>query len=188
MSSVYFISDTHLGHRAIMKYRTIEGITTEQEHSEMILDNIKSTVTKRDTLWFGGDVAFTYEWLMRLKEIQCRKHLILGNHDEFKMSLYLDVFERVHAFVKLKSEFWISHAPLHEAELRGKISLHGHVHSQTIMKDGIEDSRYFNLCVENINYKPISMVEILDRTQAQRAINKIERDEQRRLRNEVRAS
>ena len=38
-------------------------------------------------------------------------------------------------------------------ELKGKINLHGHIHL-------IDDLRYFNVSMENIDYTPISLEEI----------------------------
>ena len=40
-------------------------------------------------------------------------------------------------------------------KLKGKINLHGHVHS-----NNIDDLLYFNVSMENINYTPISLEEI----------------------------
>lgn len=67
---------------------------------------------------------------------------------------YVQVFDDVQGFMKYK-EFWLSHAPIHPNELRGKVNIHGHVHSATI-----DDDRYFNTSLENIGYKPISLQEI----------------------------
>ena len=187
MSEVFFISDLHFGHRSILKYRQREGITTEQEHSELIFHNIMTVVSKRDNLWVLGDVAFTKEWLYKLKYIKCRKNLILGNHDEHNMQDYLNVFDSVHAFVKFR-EFWLSHCPMHEAELRGRINVHGHVHKQTIMKDGKPDPRYYNVCVENVDWKPISLTELKAQTEEMRKINHEERERLRSARNATNVS
>jgi calcineurin-like phosphoesterase family protein len=71
-----------------------------------------------------------------------KKVLVLGNHDILTTQEYLSVFDEVQGLVK-KYGMWISHAPVHPNELRGKYNVHGHVHYASI-----EDDRYFNVCPE----------------------------------------
>ncbi len=82
------------------------------------------------------------------------KHLILGNHDKFTLETYSQYFNKIHGFMK-KGGFWLSHAPIHPKELRGRVNIHGHVHSKSI-----PDPRYFNVSVEALGGIPISMDEI----------------------------
>lgn len=158
MSKVYVISDTHFGHNSITKYRP--QFETAAEHDAFILQNIKDVVCKRDVLIMLGDIAFTLEALQRLKSIKCTKQLILGNHDmQFSRDHFqelLKVFTRVDALRSYKG-CWLSHAPIHPEELRGKVNLHGHTHYHNI-----EDVRYRNVCVENIDYKPVDFREVMD--------------------------
>ena len=55
----------------------------------------------------------------------------------------------------------LSHIPIHEQQLaRFKKNIHGHLHSNHVMKDNgyggkIIDSRYFNVSVEQIDFAPI---------------------------------
>lgn len=170
MSRVFHIGDLHLGHRNILKYR--EEFSTIDEHNQTLAENIKSTVNKRDTLWLHGDILFDDdEETMRcfheiISSCQCIRW-ILGNHDtdnSKRQSILKKVFNemyeahsgtfRVHSLVKYK-ESWLSHAPIHPDELRGKINIHGHVHSKSI-----DDKRYYNVSAENIGYKPISYLQI----------------------------
>jgi len=156
VSKVYVISDTHFGHKNITKYRP--QFKTAEEHDAVLLQNIKNVVSKRDILIMLGDIAFNTEALMKLKSIECRKQLILGNHDmQFSrvdiLKLY-EVFTRVDALRSYKG-VWLSHAPIHPDELRGKKNVHGHTHFNSI-----EDPRYFNACVEQLDYKPKLFTEI----------------------------
>ena len=154
------MSDPHLGHENICNFRT--QFNSSKEHDECLRDNYHSIVRPKDTVWFNGDVAFTPEALEDLKSWNGVKHLVLGNHDnaEFKkrgvsLEMLQSVFEdRIYGFAR-KHGFWVSHCPIAEEELRGRINLHGHVHNKTIQKFG-----YLNLSMENINYKPISLDKI----------------------------
>lgn len=79
--------------------------------------------------------------------------LILGNHDtDRKLSIndLVYVYDEIHSLYKHK-EFWLSHAPIHSDELRGKINIHGHTHEHCI-----DDDRYINVCVEQF-HKPVSI-------------------------------
>lgn len=156
MSKVYFISDLHLGHNNICKFEGINrgGVSTIKEHDDWIIDRWNSVVTKRDLTWVLGDAAFSKEGLAKMNRLNGSKHLILGNHDQFPLALYQQYFNKIHGFVK-KGRFWLSHAPIHSQELRGKFNLHGHVHSKTL-----EDLNYFNVCIEPLQGQPISYEEL----------------------------
>ena len=177
MSKVYFISDCHFGHRGIGKYRT--QFSSTEEHDEFVFENIMKTVNKRDTLWMLGDMFFDGEVLEKYgKHIAERAgytHLILGNHDtdntyrKKNVGRMFDLFDSVHG-LHSKYGFWISHAPIHPAELRGKVNIHGHVHFATVQamtyyrdtgrEETYPDPNYVNVCCENVNYKPIALQDI----------------------------
>lgn len=161
MSVAYFVSDLHLGHKNIPKYRSSYGEQFKdlQSHNEFVIEQIQKTVSKRDTLWILGDTCFTKETLPLLNEIQCEKRLILGNHctERLHISEYLPYFKDIHGMYKHSSGMMLSHAPVHPLELRGRFNIHGHVHSATLPK---EFWQYYNVSLENINFKPISLDEI----------------------------
>ena len=154
MSETYFISDLHLGHKNILKFSNSRAGSTVDEHDEQLIASISSTVCKRDNLYILGDVCFDIKKMDMLRRINCRKVLLLGNHDEFNIGVYLKYFDKVAGLLSYKG-FWLSHAPVHPAELRGKINIHGHVHSADI-----PDERYFNVCVESLDGVPVSLSSI----------------------------
>ena len=51
---IYFISDTHFGHKNIVSYCKRPFIDTH-EMNKTIIDNINSVVKPSDTLYFLGD-------------------------------------------------------------------------------------------------------------------------------------
>jgi calcineurin-like phosphoesterase family protein len=157
MSDVYVISDLHFGHKNILNYRT--GFSSIEEHDTIIMDNILSTVGERDTLWMLGDCFFNEESLEYLRRISSKclqVNLVLGNHDTDNAVRQRNIRTILNEGLvnKIGSTFkrhgaWLTHTPIHPDELRGCTNIHGHVHTATI-----QDSRYFNACVENINYTP----------------------------------
>lgn len=142
MANVWFTSDLHFGHKNIHKFRL--EVTSEEDNRQRIKDDWNRVVTKRDDVYVLGDAAFTVETVEEFKDLPGRKFLIRGNHDELDTQVYLKYFSAIYGLKKYK-EFWLSHAPIHPDELRGKINLHGHVHYQDI-----SDHRYFNMCVESL--------------------------------------
>lgn len=165
MSAVYVISDTHFGHKNITNYRPM--FNSMEEHDETIVENILSTVNKRDTLWLLGDCFFeehTIEYGRCISERVEQLNYIPGNHDTDKTArvkifhdmVSMGLFNKVGSMFNT-SGFWLTHAPIHPQELYGRISLHGHVHRKTV-----PDERYINVSAENINFKPVNLQQLRD--------------------------
>ncbi|AXY82796.1 putative serine/threonine protein phosphatase [Acinetobacter phage KARL-1] len=156
MANVLFYGDLHAGHKAIAKYRT--RFRDEQDHFEHVEREYYNAVTKRDVCYFTGDAVFSLERARQIAKWPGKKILICGNHDtdNLTMQQLCETFDEVAALRKYK-EFWLSHAPLHPVELRGKINIHGHVHFATL-----DDCRYVNTSLENTDYKPIALYQIRD--------------------------
>lgn len=163
MGGVYFMGDPHLKHRGIVKYRDFE---TVEEHDERVLDGIFSVSGKRHTLMLLGDVFFDsacYEIATNICESFAAVHLFLGNHcteNGDREGLIRRLFienDNLHLHgILSRYNMWITHAPIHDTELRGKvINLHGHNHSQVI-----DDPRYLCVSAEMINYTPVSLEEV----------------------------
>lgn len=161
MAKVYFIGDLHAGHKNVHKFRS--QFNSEEEHFQAMKENYHSVVTKRDKVYFMGDAVFTLERLIDVASWNGTKVLICGNHDldNIDMKTLSMYFDEVHAFCRYK-EFWLSHCPIHPDELRGRKNIHGHTHNFNI-----DDARYFNTSLENIDFKPISLEEVKTRFEEQ---------------------
>lgn len=157
MANVLFCSDLHFGHKNIGKFRH-KFVADEESNRGRIVDDWHKKVTKRDVVYVLGDACFTMETVDSFAQLPGKKVLIRGNHDLLDTQVYLKYFDGVYGLLKYK-EFWLSHAPIHPDELRGKINLHGHVHFGTL-----SDKRYFNCCPENLwmlmNTSLISLEEV----------------------------
>ena len=164
MSKVYFIADTHWGHRNILKYRP--QLSSVEEHDRTIFENIMSVSNKRNHLWLLGDCFFDWYALAFLDECVKRfqaVNFVIGNHDSDsgdRQEILREVVatcNKVHSLVKYH-RFWLSHAPIHPCELRGMLNIHGHMHSESV-----EDERYQCVSCEHTDYSPISLEDIRDR-------------------------
>lgn len=144
MSNIWFCSDLHIGHKKIGEFRSPAGVESELDNRTRIYNDWNASVTKRDIVYVLGDVCFDMELMEDFGALPGKKILVRGNHDNFDTGVYLKYFKGVYGLLKYK-EFWLSHAPIHPNELRGKVNLHGHVHFATV-----QDSRYFNCCPENL--------------------------------------
>ena len=145
MANILFCSDLHFGHKNIGKFRNPLSLkNTEEDNRQRICNDWKKVVIKRDIVYVLGDACFSMDTVNTFAELPGKKVLIRGNHDLLDTQVYLKYFDGIYGLLKYK-EFWLSHAPIHPNELRGKKNLHGHVHYGTI-----PDNRYLNCCPENL--------------------------------------
>lgn len=179
MSNRFTISDTHFGHaNTWAKFTNVDGsplrpFTSTEEMDETMIDNWNKVVNPKDTVYHLGDVVIARRNLQTVNRLNGRKILIRGNHDMFKDKDYYEAgFEQIHG-VRVFVDKWImSHIPLHPDSVtdRFKVNVHGHTHGNRVVKtvgvytDGrlikcpnnTPDPRYYSVCVEQINYTPIS--------------------------------
>jgi calcineurin-like phosphoesterase family protein len=161
MSKTFLISDTHFGHGNILTFYNSDGSKVRDfndldEMNEIMIQNWNNVVSDEDKVYHLGDVVFTKKWLdLILPRLNGTKILIKGNHDNLKLSQYQQYFKDVRAYWVL-DKFILSHIPIHPESLsRWKANIHGHLHT-----NALNDPRYFNVSVEQINYTPINFEEI----------------------------
>lgn len=166
MSKKWIISDLHFGHKNILKYAgPLRGGSNSEEHDLWLIEQINSVVGKNDLLYVLGDVAFDVESLKLMNKIKAgNRILVKGNHDTCSTQEYLKYFSTVHGLLSFKGTFWMSHAPIHPIELRGRLNIHGHVHQNSVMDSefpSVLDNRYINACVEMSYGIPQSLDDLL---------------------------
>jgi len=163
MSAVWLTSDWHLGHKPMVKWRP--GFNNIHEHDWLLLNNCRNMTTSRDIVWFLGDMfcGCNHNTISAFINLPCRKKLVMGNHDTDHLSAksditvrdFCDIFEEVVSIKKYKAA-WFTHVPMHPEQLRGRINIHGHTH-----ESNINDDRYYNVCPEQTDYKPVKYQDIL---------------------------
>lgn len=150
------ISDLHLGHKAVLHFSQDRYGMDIEEHDVWLMEQWNSVVYKRDLVYVLGDVAWTKAAMRMLAAMNGQKTLIMGNHDRFDVKDYLEYFVRIRPGLFTYKGFWLSHCPIHPAELRGRGNIHGHTHSKPIP----DDPRYVPVCVEDLNGVPKLFTEI----------------------------
>lgn len=156
-------SDHHFGqesfHRYSDKYQdTMRPSAANAE--EWAMDYIvrhNSIVPEWDsTVYFIGDIARNITWAEKVlpKLNGQHKYLVMGNHDSKYPTFRLqNLFDKLLGVIYLNNKKYIlTHVPVHPTELRGMINVHGHTH-----KNVIPDSRYINVCVDNLE-SPLELI------------------------------
>lgn len=170
MSNVFFISDTHWGHKSIISWeRNARPFKTIEEHDETLIDNWNSTVGPNDVVWHLGDVVWSRSMLPHLARLNGRKFLVLGNHDNsYPTARWLEHFNRVAAAEEFDGGV-LTHIPIHPyQQYRYNKNIHGHLHSALVEKEGdfgsgfkpVPDPFYWNVSCEQVNYTPIAYEEL----------------------------
>ena len=168
MAEIFLISDTHMAHANILKFTHLDGSLTRPGFRDLphmhsvIMENWCNVVRPQDTVYHLGDVAFHNYGLHLLDSLPGHKRLVRGNHDGMKTREYLTVFEEIYGVRQLNG-YWLTHVPMHPQSLgRAKANIHGHLHTRLVLgPDKSPDPRYVNVCVEQINYTPVSLDTII---------------------------
>lgn len=158
MAELFLISDTHFGHENILTFERRDGTplrpfaSLTEMHVRMV-ENWNRVVGPKDIVYHLGDVAFSKEGLVLLGMLNGRKRLVRGNHDGFKIRLYLQYFHEVYG-VRQIDRYWFTHVPMHDESVHQRNCLgniHGHLHE----KDDLSP-KHLNVSVERIEYTPIA--------------------------------
>jgi len=158
MAKTFLIADTHFGHANILNFKKAdgsllrEGFSDTKEHDAKLIYYWNSVVNPEDKVYHLGDVGFTnFTHIKRIFDaLNGTKVLIKGNHDNFRINQYAQIFKDVRA-THILDKFILSHIPIHPESLsRWKANIHGHVHANSL-----EDKRYINVSVEAIDYTPV---------------------------------
>lgn len=164
MSNTYFTSDTHFGHRNIIKYCN-RPFSNEKEMDEALVANWNARVRPDDEVFHLGDFGFgKEEYLDRiLKRLNGKKYFVRGNHDKAMRGRILDHFESVREYAEINiggQKIIICHYPLvtWNKARHGSWMLHGHCHHTLDWMN--EDTTRIDVGVDGWNYAPVSMSQL----------------------------
>lgn len=171
--TIFFVGDTHFGHRNILEYEAEHRrYDTIEEHDQDIIDNWNSVVRIGDTVYHLGDVAFGRASVEKVDLLNGVKHLILGNHDNSTSKQLLKMyFATVQRKLMVKIEdrnVWMCHYPFPLQDHlcppdNVSIYIHGHAHSRMPTINWRDNYPRVNVSLERINMTPISWENVLRR-------------------------
>lgn len=160
--NIFFCSDHHFGHSKLYDtFKREDGrflryeFASADEGDEAMVERHNNVVRDEDRVYFLGDVVFHKKHLPILSRMRGRKVLVKGNHDLLEAKDYLQYFDDIRGVHQFKGVV-ITHIPIHPDSLgRWGFNVHGHLHANKL-----NDPRYFNVSMEQINYTPISLEEV----------------------------
>jgi len=156
---IYFIADTHFGHKEIIQYCNRPFSSTD-EMDEALIENWNKVVKKQDAVWHLGDFALRCD-IEKMQQIFSRlnghKYLVMGNHDRHKVATYYNIgFKYVSKFPIIFKKFYIlSHAPVFLNAQMPYFNIFGHMHDSPAIQTLTEQT--FCVSVERHNYFPVIM-------------------------------
>ncbi|GAA4879138.1 metallophosphoesterase [Paenibacillus vulneris] len=173
MSADWFIADPHFGHKNILKYENRPFVDIEHMDN-IIIENYNRTISEGDTVYWLGDMFFCksdrMEYIAK-RLSKGRNILIRGNHDKgVTDGKFLKLGFKPYRMMSYYNAI-LTHEPISEVnmsylETEGiRFNIHGHVHSRI---DALDQSKYQCVSVENTDYSPISIDEIINRFRVNR--------------------
>jgi calcineurin-like phosphoesterase family protein len=172
MPAVFLVSDTHFGHAGVCRFLRNDGTKLRpwdnpEEMDEYMVEAWNKKVRPNDKVYHLGDVVINRRALKILALLNGDKVLIRGNHDIFRDTEYRHYFREIRAYHVMNGMI-LSHIPIHSDSLgRFGTNIHGHLHSNRVMKDGIVDTRYHCVCVEQTDFAPILFEDVVKRIEAE---------------------
>lgn len=161
---IYFTSDTHFGHKNIIKYCNRPFNSVEQMNEEMIR-RWNNIVQPNDEVYHLGDFSMGRGSIPKiwLPKLNGKIHLIRGNHDP-----NVEGFHSVQDYLELKYNkkyYILFHYPIMSWNRmhNGARHLFGHVHGALTKINGrktIEDRLSMDVGSDCCDFRPISIEEV----------------------------
>ena len=181
MPAIFLVSDTHFGHAGVCRFTHPNDPTVKlrpwdnpEEMDEEMVRRWNDRVGPNDKVYHLGDVVINRKALPIMDRLNGDKVLIRGNHDIFKDEDYNKYFRSLRGYHVMDGMI-LSHIPIHSESLgRFGTNIHGHLHATRVMRDlatcgrtDVIDPRYHCVCVEQTDFAPILLEDVLDRIRAE---------------------
>lgn len=158
--TVWFSSDTHFSHtNAALKFRS--GFSSVEEMDNLIISNWNSLVAPTDIVYHLGDFCWSGKYGEYASQLNGRKHLILGNHDDrneaIKCGEFLSVQDVKTATMPDNRKIFMSHYShrVWNKSHHNSWMLFGHEHGRLAPY-----GKSFDVGMDAHNFKPISYEQV----------------------------
>lgn len=168
---MFFTADEHYLNKGIIHYckRPYE---TPKEMTQDFIYRHNEIVSNDSDVWHLGDITLEgphrADYIRRniIQQLKGKHHLVLGNHDEWKVQSYLkDAFLTVHSAFWFDYEditFYLGHDPCMYTVLENipnAYMLCGHVHK--LFTYLLPEKRVINVGVDVWDYRPVSLTTLM---------------------------
>lgn len=162
----YVISDSHWGHKNIVKY-----CNRPYDHETMMIKRWQRVVSDRDTvlhlgdLFFGGADGYVQFLTEIAPKLTGEKYLILGNHDKRAWDYEALGFTVLKPFEVKYRGYTVSfdHYPKLLPEGEKRVHLHGHIHNHPYARNEQRRWGNINVSVEVLDYRPHRVTRLINR-------------------------
>lgn len=162
VSRTWVTADIHFGHRGICEFTHPDGSKVRpwdsyEEMDDELVRRFNEVVLPDDKCYILGDVTINRRALPTIARLNCKNLILIkGNHDNFKVSEYLNYFTDIRAY-HVQQDVVLSHVPIHPQSLdRWVGNIHGHLHSNSI-----PDPRYKCVSMEHTDYYPVLLNQVI---------------------------
>ena len=153
--SVWFTSDTHFGHRNILKFcEKTRPFESASEMDAALIRNWNAKVQPNDIVFHLGDFSFGNLTHTKnvLEQLNGRKILIYGNHDQVirDNQSAQDYFEACVDYLRVKIDettVCLMHFPIFSWDCKGHGSFHLHGHTHAAYLNGMK-GRFLDVGVD----------------------------------------
>jgi calcineurin-like phosphoesterase family protein len=175
MSTIFFSSDHHFGHRNVLTLGTGRPFADLEEMREQLIERHNSVVKHGDTVYFMGDLFWrtlpVSEACSILARMKGQKHFIWGNHDEvmennpYLLEYFQSVsqYKRIHIPNEKGKGIFLCHYAMRTwyKSHRGYYHLYGHSHGG-LSNTHPDDTGYLSMDigVDTHDYYPWALEEI----------------------------
>lgn len=163
----WFTSDTHFGHKNIIKY-TNRPFDTVEEMNDVLIQNWNDRIKSNDRVFHLGDFAFGEKYIKEIfPKLNGRVTLIKGNHDRRDWKLlgqYADTYDTLTIKNDVIGSIVLFHYPILEWDKihHGAGHLYGHKHSPP---GTIGHGRSFDIGVDANGYVPRELDDVVAQLQ-----------------------
>jgi calcineurin-like phosphoesterase family protein len=174
--TVWFCSDTHLGHTGILLHQSarLNAFECIEEMDAQLIDNINRVVQPDDLLYHLGDFCWSaskaghYRQRLKVKQL----HIVRGNHDSSSLRQHCSTFQDMLCKKFNGQKIHLCHYPMisWDALHHGGMHLYGHCHGsmEQPLNQWFPGRRAMDVSVDNIfsllgEWRPISLDEVMER-------------------------
>jgi len=159
---VFFISDTHFGHYAILKH-SLRPFVSATDMDQAIIENWNNVVSPKDDVFHLGDFCWGRDYTVARRyrdALNGNIHLIMGNHDRLSFGEYKHLFgtvTQIHQLMYGQIPIILCHFGMRvwNRSHFNSWHLYGHSHGKLQPVGKTHD-----VGVDNNGFKPVSLLEI----------------------------